>query len=104
MAKIDVKLAARDFVIECAARGFNFSWKPTGVISIYKEIDSVEEFCKADSEYYYILLKVPTSRPGSVWGTDGGGVGALHAMRSGKFQMNKSGVNKNFLKALYNLN
>jgi hypothetical protein len=43
---------------------------------------------------------VPTTGSGSIWGTDGGGVGAIAAMRNGEFIMNRSGVSKRFAKAV----
>jgi hypothetical protein len=59
-----------------------------------------DSFCRADMEYYSILELLPSTSPGSVWGTDGGGVGALSAMRSGVFVMNKSGGSVRVLNAL----
>jgi len=40
------------------------------------------------------------TEPGSVWGTDGGGVGAISALKSGTFEMKKSGGSKRVLKAI----
>jgi hypothetical protein len=51
-------------------------------------------------EYYSILELLPTTSPGSVWGTDGGGIGAISAMNTGVFTMNKSGGSKRVLSAL----
>jgi hypothetical protein len=51
-------------------------------------------------EYFSILGLLPTTSPGSIWGTDGGGIGALSAMKSGTFVMNKSGGSKRVLKVL----
>lgn len=58
-----------------------------------------EDFCRADSEYYSLLSMMP-GRGGSIWGTDGGGVGAITALRTGRFTMNKSGASKRVLAAL----
>jgi hypothetical protein len=70
------------------------------VLTIKKRISGNDEFCRADMEYYSILGLLPSTSPGSIWGTDGGGVGALSAMKSGVFTMNKSGGNKRVLSAL----
>lgn len=71
------------------------------ILTISKEgIDSNDAFVKADSEYYSILGMLPTTSPGSIWGTDGGGVGALSAMKSGVFVMKKSGGSKRVLNAI----
>ena len=71
------------------------------ILTIYKRgISSKEDFCRADMEYYGILEQLPSTSAGSVWGTDGGGIGALSAMSSGVFKMNKSGGSKRVLDAL----
>jgi hypothetical protein len=51
-------------------------------------------------EYYSILELLPSTSAGSVWGTDGGGIGALSAMSSRVFKMNKSGGSVRVLNAL----
>lgn len=70
------------------------------ILTIKKRISGNDEFCRADMEYYSILGLLPSTSPGSIWGTDGGGIGALSAMKSGVFTMNKSGGNKRVLSAL----
>ena len=71
------------------------------IMSIYKDgIVDKDAFVRADMEYYSILGLLPSTSPGSIWGTDGGGVGALDAMKSGVFMMNKSGGSKRVLKVL----
>jgi hypothetical protein len=71
------------------------------ILTIYKDgIRSNEDFVRADMEYYGILGLLPSTSPGSIWGTDGGGIGALSAMKSGVFTMNKSGGSKRVLNAL----
>lgn len=75
------------------------------VLTIRKDIDSDNEsFVKADMEYYDILSLAPQTEPGSMWGTDGGGIGALSALKSNVFVMNKSGISKRVLSALKKLN
>ena len=51
----------------------------TGMLRITKRFTpgSMEEFVDCDMEYYEILSLLPSTEPGSVWGTDGGGVGAM---------------------------
>ena len=72
------------------------------VLTITKSIepDNNTEFCNADSEYYSILGLLPNTSAGSTWGTDGGGIGALSAIKQGVFRMNKSGGSKRVLSAL----
>jgi hypothetical protein len=71
------------------------------IMTIYKNgIVDNDSFVHADMEYFSILGLLPTTSPGSIWGTDGGGIGALSAMKSGTFVMNKSGGSKRVLKVL----
>jgi hypothetical protein len=71
------------------------------ILTIYKEgINDREAFCRADMEYYSILGLLPSTSAGSIWGTDGGGIGAMSAMSSRVFKMNKSGGSKRVLNAL----
>jgi len=87
----------------CQKYGWNFKVRGS-ILTITKNIESTNEaFSKADSEYGSILELLPTTSAGSVWGTDGGGVGAISAMNSGLFKMNKSGGSKRVLNALSKL-
>jgi len=58
---------------------------------------------EADGQYWDILSLLPRSGAGSDWGTSGDGVGALAAIKTGVFTMNRSGGNKLVLKALSKL-
>jgi hypothetical protein len=71
------------------------------ILTITKSgINSKDDFVRADMEYYSILELLPSTSAGSVWGTDGGGIGALSAMSSRVFKMNKSGGSVRVLNAL----
>ena len=85
---------------KCYELGWN--WYVRGSIFIItKEIQSDnDDFTTADMEYNTILGMLPTTRPGSSWGTEGGGIGAFSAIKSGLFIMNKSGGSKRVLRAL----
>lgn len=92
---------------EIKAAADNYGWQidgtksRAGILRITKRgIVTKDDFVKADGEYYWILGLLPQSNPGSIWGTDGGGVQALDAMRTGVFTMNKSGGNKLVLRQL----
>ena len=92
--------AVANFKNACAKYGWSYSVRGT-ILTISKPFDgSLEEFARADGEYYSIFAYAPSTRPGSTWGTDGGGMGAMAAMANGLFVMNKSGVDKRLLKAL----
>lgn len=94
--------AVANFKNACSKYGWSYSVRGT-ILTITKPIDgTLEDFSRADGEYYSILSYARSTRAGSIWGTDGGGVGAMDAMRTGRFVMNKSGVDKRMLKALAN--
>lgn len=100
------KEMAEKFVELC--REYGWTWEVRGSkITIRKQLGHDEKatcprdaFVRADMEYYSILSCVPMTYPGSIWGTDGSGVGALSAMNSGVFQMTKSGCSARVLKAI----
>jgi len=85
--------------------GWDVNASHTGILRITKHFTagSMEKFVECDMEYYEILSLLPSTEPGSVWGTDGGGVGAIGAINSGVFQMNKSGGSKRVLSAISKL-
>jgi hypothetical protein len=95
---------AAQFVSSCQAMGWNFTTRGT-IVEITKQFQAGnnEAFVACDMEYYSLLSLVPTSSAGSIWGTDGGGVGAISAINSGRFSMKKSGVSKRFISALAKL-
>jgi len=76
--------------------------KGESILHIEKNFEpgNMDEFVKADGEWYSILGLVPTTSAGSTWGTDGSGVGAVSAHKEGLFMMNKSGCSKRVLNAL----
>ena len=92
---------ANDIVATCRELGWTFEVRGS-ILDIHKAIapGSNDDFCKADSEYYDILGRLPSTRAGSIWGTDGGGMGAMTAMNNGLFVMHKSGGDKRVLNAL----
>jgi hypothetical protein len=100
MKKSPIEVAA-EVKLMAEKLGWSLSVRGT-IVTITKcfMADSNDEFCKADSEYYSILGLLPQTSPGSVWGTDGSGIGALSAIKTGRFVMNKSGVSKRVLKYL----
>ena len=98
----------QEIALKIKAMANQFGWDYTvrsGVLTIVKRFTpySNEEFVQADGEYYSILGLLPQSSPGSTWGTEGSGIGAVSAMKSGTFTMHKSGGNKNVLRELVKL-
>lgn len=93
------KAIATEILSVAESLGWSIGVRNT-VMEITKPISSREDFVIADGEYFGILSLMPTTSAGSIWGTDGGGVGAVSAMERGLFSMKKSGCSKNVLKAL----
>lgn len=95
---------ALDIKRACEYRGWNYS-VTASLLEISKEFTpgDNDELVTADMEYGMILDLLPSTRPGSVWGTDCGGIGAVGALKNGYFVMKKSGGDKRVLKALAKL-
>lgn len=101
MTKLSPKDSAAKIVDLCKSYGWSYAVRGT-IFTISKRIPigSNDELVKADMEYGSILDYLPMTNPGSVWGTDCGGIGAYAALNSGNFVMNKSGGSKRVLNAL----
>lgn len=102
-----MKPSAKEVATQIVDTANELGWKIRvrgDILTIYKNgIVSRDDFVRADMEYYSILDKLPTTSPGSIWGTDGGGVGAISAMNTRVFTMNKSGGSKRVLNAIRNM-
>ena len=98
--KTSTKTAAANFAAAARNAGWTISSRDN-VVTITKHFTpgSREEFVQLDGEYYGILTLVK-ARGGSMWGTDGSGVGGYSAMLHGCFTMNVSGVSPAFIAAL----
>ncbi len=64
------------------------------------EPGSNDGFVECDMTYFDVLGLLPQTASGSTWGSDGGGMGGVVALKSGNFRMNKSGGSKRVLAAL----
>lgn len=101
MSKSKSMIQAEQFVDAVKSAGWEISRVGGSIVTISKRIEpnNNKEFCAADMEYYGLLSLAP-GKGGSIWGTDGGGIGALSAMKHGMFVVNKSGVQSRFINAL----
>ena len=92
--------AARGFVAAARAYGWRISTRDN-IVTITKSFTPGDEnaFRHLDGEWYGILSVVP-ARGGSVWGTDGSGVGGYSAILHGVFTMNVSGVSERTIAAI----
>lgn len=89
-------------IIDTANR---LGWKVTvrnSILTITKKFaaGNNDEFVQCDMEYYDILSLLPMTSPGSIYGSDGSGLGAISAINHGLFKMNKTGGSKLVLKEL----
>jgi len=92
-----IKAAADKFGFQLEVRG--------GILTVHKSFTpgSNDGFVECDMMYYSVLGLLPRTEPGSDWGTDGGGIGGMVALNSGRFKMNRSGGSKRVLNALAKL-
>ena len=72
------------------------------MVTITKQFPAgdADAFSACDGEWYG-LLSMLKARGGSMWGTDGSGVGGHSAMLRGQFVMNASAVSDSMTKAVY---
>ena len=98
------KDTARKIADTCKSLGWEYDVQRSLLIITKRfPAGSNDGLVTCDMEYYSILGLLPTTRPGSTWGTDCGGIGAISALNSGVFTMKKSGGSKLVLKALAKL-
>ena len=94
---------AQEFVEKC--RLYGFTWEVRG------SIVTISQFFKPEDGNAYVhcdmmgpsVLDYAPLKGGSVWGSDGGGIGGMVALTKGHYVLNKSGTGANFLKALRQL-
>ena len=101
MATSNASIIAKEIKDLCVKWGWKYEVRGS-ILTITKKIipNDNESFCTADMEYGSILGLLPSTSAGSCWGHDDGSIGALSAMNSGTFKMNKSGGSKRVLSAL----
>ena len=84
---------AQAFANACITAGFTFNIKGANVVSVSKSFEPGDNaaFVSCDMIAPGLLDMVPL-RGGSVWGTDGAGIGGMIARKNGSFTLNKSGT------------
>ena len=93
---------AREKAIKLLETAKAWNWRVDvdgGILKITKRFapGDNDAFVDCDMEYDEILGLLPSTSAGSVWGTDGGGIGGMSALNEGIFRMNKSGGSKRVL-------
>ena len=96
-----LEIASR-FVAHCNACGIQIE-RASHIITLTKRIPIGDALAFADAESDCSIIYDLPGGCGSVWGTDGGSVGGMTALNTGRFRLNRSGVQNRILKAIANL-
>ena len=87
-----------DFVAHCQKNEIIIE-RCENILTLTKRIPIGDSLAFADAETdCSIIYDLPGC--GSVWGTDGGSIGGMSALQTGRFRLNRSGVQKRILKAI----
>jgi hypothetical protein len=70
------------------------------ILTLTKCIPIGDRLAFADAETDCSIIYDLPGGCGSVWGTDGGSIGGMSALNTGRFRLNRSGVQKRVLKAI----
>ena len=70
------------------------------ILTLTKRIPIGDSLAFADAETDCSIIYDLPGGCGSVWGTDGGSIGGMAALNTGRFRLNRSGVQKRILKAI----
>ena len=90
------------FANHCKANGITIE-RIAPVLTLSRRFQAGDNKAFTDAESLVSVIYDAPGNGGSVWGTDGGGIGGMVAMNSGVFRMNKSGVQKRWLAKLAKL-
>ena len=92
-----------EFANKCLEYGITIERCAGSVLTLTKTFTPGSNEGYAEAESACSLIYSAPGKGGSVWGTDGGSIGGMEAMRTGLMRMNKTGVPKRFLKELSKL-
>lgn len=83
---------AEKFLAACKAEGFSASASASGIVQVTRKFSagSRDEFVFCGMTAPGLLMMLG-AKCGSMWGTDGGGIGGMSALHSGRFKLNISG-------------
>ena len=93
---------ANEILDAAAARGWNIFVERNEIFRAIKTFapGDLDEYTKADSEWFGFLSKLPRTRPGSTWGTTSDGIGGYVGHKNGRYEINMSGGDKRILKSI----
>jgi len=90
---------ASDFVAHCRKNEIIIE-RCENILTLTKRIPIGDGLAFADAESDCSIIYSLPGGCGSVWGTDGGSIGGMTALNTGRFRLNRSGVQKRILKAI----
>ena len=98
------KEIATEFANKCKELGFTFTVGKF-IVSVHKSFPAgdLNAFVECDMTGPFLLMRLKQTEPGSVWGTDGGGVGGQVAVNNGRYTLNKSGIGKRIINEIKKL-
>ncbi len=96
-----VEIASR-FVTHCKSNDIQIE-RASHILTLTKRIPVGDALAFADAESDCSIIYDLPGGCGSVWGTDGGSIGGMTAINTGRFRLNRSGVQKRVLKAIASL-
>ncbi len=88
-----------DFVRSALQQGVTIEIRGT-LLTMSRRFDGTAQGFVAAETAVGLIYEAPQSRSGSTWGTDGGSIGGLSAVRSGCMVLHRSGVNRRWLAAV----
>jgi hypothetical protein len=90
---------ASDFVAHCRKNQIIIE-RCDNILTLTKRIPIGDGLAFADAESDCSIIYDLPGGCGSVWGTDGASIGGMSALNTGRFRLNRSGVQKRILKAI----
>jgi hypothetical protein len=90
---------AKHFVAHCRKNEITIE-RCADILTLTKKIPIGDGLAFADAESDCSIIYDLPGGCGSVWGTDGGSIGGMTALNTGRFRLNRSGVHKRILKAI----
>jgi hypothetical protein len=87
------------FVAHCRKNGITIE-RCENILTLTKRIPIGDGLAFADAESDCSIIYDLPGGCGSVWGTDGASIGGMSALNTGRFRLNRSGVQKRILKAI----
>ena len=90
----------QEFVDYCKRNGVEIAriQKNGGLITLTKAFQPGDKVAFGDAESdVSVIYEIPTTAPGSIWGTDGASVGGYSAVQNGLMKLSRSGCSKRWL-------